>query len=203
MTLTERLALQGEECWRLLWGWIPGGCGTLLRRFFYRPLFCSAGPFRSGVGVVVQGFANISMGRGCGLNRHCSLYASRGKISMGDNVFLGDFSSINANDAHVRIGSQVAIGPMCLIQGANHAFDRLDLPITGQGHVPAEVVIEDNVWIGAHAVILPGTRIGAGAVIAAGAVVSRDVPPDTVAAGVPARPMRARGRRRERDGECR
>ncbi|MDR0828408.1 MAG: acyltransferase [Desulfovibrio sp.] len=195
MTLTERFILQGEECWRLLWGWIPGGPGTLLRSLLYRPLFAASGPFRSGTGVVVQGFANISMGQGCGLNRHSSLYASRGKISMGDNVFLGDFSSINANDAEIGIGSRVAIGPMTLIQGANHAFDRLDLPIVEQGHQPAQVFIADNVWIGAHVVILPGVHIGAGAVIAAGAVVSRDVAPDVVVGGIPARVLRRRGQK--------
>ncbi|MDR1945660.1 MAG: acyltransferase [Desulfovibrio sp.] len=194
MTLRERAILQGEELWRMLAGWIPGGPGTVLRRLLYRPLFASAGPFRSGTGVVIQGFRNIRMGRGVGLNRHCSLYAARGKIILGNNVFLGDFSSINANDAVIRIGDNVAVGPMSLIQGADHAFDRPDIPIVEQGHVPSQVTIEDNVWIGAHVVILPGTRIRSGAVIAAGAVVSRDVPADAVVGGVPARVLHMRGR---------
>jgi galactoside O-acetyltransferase len=193
VTLRERFILQGEEFWRLLAGWVPGGPGTVLRRLLYRPLFASAGLFRSGTGVVIQGFRNISMGRGVGLNRCCSLYATRGKITLGDNVFLGDFTSVNANDAEIRIGNNTAVGPMCLIQGANHAFDRMDVPIVEQGHVPSAVVIEDNVWIGAHAVILPGTRIRSGAVVAAGAVVSRDVPADAVVGGVPARVLRKRG----------
>ncbi|MDR2124776.1 MAG: acyltransferase [Desulfovibrio sp.] len=194
MTLRERFILQEEEFLRLLAGWIPGGPGTVFRRLLYRPLFASAGPFRSGTGVVIQGFRNIRMGRGVGLNRHCSLYASRGKITLGDNVFLGDFTSVNANDAEIRIGSNTAVGPVCLIQGANHAFDRTDIPIVEQGHVPSTVIIEDNVWIGAHAVILPGTRIRSGAVVAAGAVVGRDVPADAVVGGVPARVLRKRGR---------
>jgi galactoside O-acetyltransferase len=82
---------------------------------------------------------------------------------------------------------------MCLIQGANHNFERLDIPICQQGHSPSFVVIEDNVWIAAHCVILPGVRIHSGAVIAAGAVVSKDVPANAVAAGVPARVLRYRG----------
>lgn len=193
MTVKERLFLQLEEFWRLVWGWIPGGPGTLLRRWLYRPLFASAGPFRSGTGVVVQGFRHISLGSGVGLNRHVSLYAARGKIVMGDEVFIGDFSSVNANDAEICIGSRVAVGPMTLIQGANHAFDRMDLPIVQQGHVPARVDIEDNVWIGARCVILPGVRIRSGAVVAAGAVVSRDVPANAVVGGTPARVLRYRG----------
>lgn len=193
MTIKERLYLQWEECWRGLWGWVPGGLGTLLRRILYRPLFHAAGAgLRTGTGVVVQGFRHISLGRNVGLNRHASLYAARGRITFGDGVFLGDFSSVNANDATVTIGGKVAIGPMVLIQGANHAFDRPDVPIVDQGHVPSFVIIEDNVWIGARAVILPGVRIASGAVVGAGAVVTRDVPANAVVAGNPARVLRYR-----------
>lgn len=195
MTLRERVYLQLEELWRCLWGWLPGGPGTVLRRILYRPLFAKAGSFRSGVGVVVQGFRHISLGRDVGLNRHSSLYAARGRITLGDSVYLGDFSSINANDAEIVIGSNVAIGPMTLVQGANHNFDRLDLPIVRQGHRPARVVIEDDVWIAAHCTILPGVRIGSGAVVGAGAVVNKDVPANAVVGGVPARVLRYRGQR--------
>ena len=193
MTLSERVILQLEEFWRLLWGWVPGGPGTLLRRWLYRPLFASCGSFRSGTGVVIQGFRHIRLGRGVGLNRQASLYASRGEITLGDNVFVGDFSSINGNDAAIRIGNNVAIGPMTLVQGANHNFDSLDIPIVSQGHAPSFVTIEDNVWIAARCVILPGVRVCSGAVVAAGAVVSRDVPPNAVVAGVPAKVIRYRG----------
>ena len=196
MTLRERIIVQLEEFWRGLWGWIPGGPGTLIRRALYRPLFARAGSFRTGVGVVVQGFRHIRLGRGVGLNRHSSLYAARGRITLGNNVFLGDFSSINANDAEIIIGSNVAIGPMTLIQGANHNCDRLDIPIVEQGHRPSCVVIEDNVWIAAHCVVLPGVRIHSGAVVAAGAVVSRDVPAGAVVGGVPAKVLRYRGEAR-------
>lgn len=193
MTPRERVLLQLEEFWRCLWGWIPGGPGTLLRQALYRPLFARAESFRSGVGVVVQGFRHIRLGQGVGLNRHSSLYAARGRITLGNNVFLGDFSSINANDAEIIIGSNVAIGPMTLIQGANHAYDRLDIPIVEQGHLSSQVIIEDNVWIAARCVVLPGVRIRSGAVVAAGAVVTRDVPAGAVVGGVPAGVLRSRG----------
>jgi galactoside O-acetyltransferase len=194
MTFQERLWLQWEEFWRCLPGWIPGGPGALLRRLLYAPFFQACGPgLRTGTGVVIQGFRHISLGHHVGLNRHASLYAARGRIRLGNRVFLGDFSSINANDAEIRIGNDVAIGPMVLIQGANHAFDRKDLPIVDQGHEPSFVIIEDNVWIAARATILPGVRISSGAVVAAGAVVAGDVPADTVVAGIPARILRPRG----------
>ena len=193
MTLNDRIMLQVEELWRGLWGWIPGGPGTVLRSALYRPLFGKASAFRSGAGVVIQGFRNIRLGSGVGLNRHSSLYAARGRLTLGDNVFLGDFSSINANDAEIVIGSNVAIGPMTVIQGTNHNFDRIDIPIVQQGHTPSSVTIEDNVWIAAHCVILPGIRIHSGAVVAAGAVVNKDVPPNAVVGGVPAKVIKYRG----------
>ena len=187
-----RIALQLGEIWRCIFGWIPGGLGTVLRRLAYRPFFAAAGNFRSGTGVVIQGFSNIHMGSGCGFNRHASLYAARGRITLGDNVFVGDFTSINANDAQVSIGDNVAIGPMVVVQGANHRFDNMDIPIVEQGHVASFVVIEDNVWIGAHAVILPGVRISSGAVVAAGAVVNKDVPANAVVGGIPAKILKYR-----------
>ena len=194
MTTQERINLQFEELWRGLWGWIPGGPGTATRRVLYTPLFGRAGKgLRTGIGVVVQGFRNIRLGNNVGLNRLSSLYAARGTIKLGNNVFLGDFSSINANDATITIGNNVAIGPMTLIQGANHAMDRLDIPIVQQGHIPATVTIEDDVWIAAHCTILPGVRIASGAVIGAGAVVTKDVPKNAVVGGIPARVLRYRG----------
>lgn len=193
MSFRERLYLQLEELLRLVLGWIPGGLGTWLRRFLYAPFFASASYFRSGVGVAIQGFRNISLGKGAGLNRYSSLYAARGKIKIGEKVFLGDFSSINANDSEIEIGNQVIIGPMTIIQGANHAFDRLDISIMDQGHMKSFVKIEDNVWIGAHCTILPGVTVKSGSVIAAGAVVTRDVPTHAIVAGVPAKLVRYRG----------
>ena len=72
----------------------------------------------------------------------------------------------------------------------------LDIPITAQGHVPSFVRIEDDVWIGARVVILPGVTVHTGAVIGAGAVVGKDVPPYAVVVGVPARVIRYRNEER-------
>jgi len=80
-----------------------------------------------------------------------------------------------------------------MIYTSNHRFDRTDIPMIDQGNTePKAVVIEDDVWIAARAIILPGVRIGKGAVIAAGAVVTKDVPPYTVVGGIPARKIKSR-----------
>lgn len=87
----------------------------------------------------------------------------------------------------LTIGDDVIIGPFVVIHTANHKFNRLDIPIRLQGWTLKPVVIENDVWIGANATILAGVTIGKGSVIAAGAVVTHDIPVYSVAAGVPAK----------------
>lgn len=89
--------------------------------------------------------------------------------------------------AEIRLGNRVRIAPNARIHAAGHDPDHPEF-----GDIAATINIEDDAWIGAAAVILPGVRIGHGAVVAAGAVVSRDVAPNTIVAGVPARCVRDR-----------
>jgi acetyltransferase-like isoleucine patch superfamily enzyme len=86
----------------------------------------------------------------------------------------------------VTIGDKVYLAPLVQILAVNHVFHDPTRPIIEQGITAEGIVVEDNVWIGAGAIITDGVRIGQGAVIGAGAVVTRDVPPHTVAVGVPA-----------------
>lgn len=109
---------------------------------------------------------------------------------------LGDNSGIGVNaflSGKVIIGSNVMMGPECMVFTTNHRIDRLDIPMCEQGFSnPKTVVIEDDVWIGARVIILPGVRIGTGSVIGAGSVVTHDVGPYSVVAGNPARLIRYR-----------
>jgi acetyltransferase-like isoleucine patch superfamily enzyme len=109
------------------------------------------------------------------------------KITIGDDFEASGFSTIRAVDAPISIGSKVLLGPMCAIIGANHGTDDLKVPIQDQPQVSGPIVIADDVWIGARAVIMPGLVIGEGAVVAAGAVVTKPVPPRTIVAGMPAK----------------
>ena len=103
---------------------------------------------------------------------------------------LGDYSGIGIRaqiNGKVIVGKNVMMGPDVCIYVRNHAFDRTDIPMNLQGFAPEKpVVIEDDVWIGARAIILPGVHIGTGAVIGAGAVVTKDVPDYAVVGGNPA-----------------
>ena len=83
------------------------------------------------------------------------------------------------------------IGPHCYITDGDHST-KLGLSVQAQPMRKAPVVLEDEVWIGSHVVILPGVRIGHGAVIGAGSVVTRSIPANAIACGVPARVMRMR-----------
>ena len=193
MKTGTRILLHLRELYRSLFSWIPAAPGTLLRWLAFKPLFKESSSYRLGVGVFILGFGNISLGRDVSLNRYSSLTSDRGKITLGNRVYLGDFSIISGDDGEVSIGNDVLIGPNCLIQAANHRFDRMDVPIMDQGHVPGSVVIGNDVWIGAGVVVCPGAQIGDGAVVGAGAVVAGGIPPRAVAVGVPAKVVKFRG----------
>jgi serine acetyltransferase len=114
-------------------------------------------------------------------------------IGEGTNVTPG----LVVNDGYsglCHIGDRVSIATnVTLVADSNPNNSRLnDEPYVKEHLVKtAPVVIEDDVWLGTNVVVLPGVRVGRGAVVGAGAVVTRDVPPFTVVAGVPARPIRA------------
>ena len=114
---------------------------------------------------------------------------------FGNNVYA-NFNLTLVDDTDIYVGDSVMFGPNVTITTAGHPVDPELRRKVAQFNVP--VYIEDNVWIGAGAVILPGVRIGKNSVIGAGSVVTRDIPPDVVAVGVPCRVMRPIG---ERDRE--
>lgn len=104
---------------------------------------------------------NITIGEGVFINTGCH-FQDQGGITLGDGTFLGN---------------NVVLTTM------NHDFD----PENRRTTYPAPIVTGKNVWIGSSATVVPGVHIGDGAIVAAGAVVTRDVPPNTLVAGVPAR----------------
>ena len=114
----------------------------------------------------------------------------------GWEIELGDDSSLGINcrvPYDLQVGKDVMMGPEVIIVGENHRFARTDIPMRLQGYEKyGPVRIEDDVWIGARAIILPGVTIGTGAIIGAGAVVTRDIPPYAICAGNPARVIRFR-----------
>lgn len=112
-------------------------------------------------------------------------------VTIGDHVFIGRGTEINVLD-EVVIGNHVIIAPGCFIVDHNHGL-RPNVRVDQQPCRSGPIKIDDDVWIGAHAIVLAGVKVGPGAVVAAGASVNRDVPAGAIVAGVPARVIGHRG----------
>lgn len=114
----------------------------------------------------------------------------------GSGITIGKQSGIGLNariQGPLTIGNHVMMGPDTIIYTKNHETKRTDIPMIEQGiTAPREVTIEDDVWIGARVVILPGVCIGKGSIVAAGSVVTKDVQPYTIVGGVPAKKIKSR-----------
>lgn len=110
-----------------------------------------------------------------------------GLLTIGDNTLITRRLHVDLG-APVRIGNYVRIGHDVSILTVNHAVGTRDFRAGPRFF--GEITIEDGCWIGSRCTLLPGVVIGSGAIVAAGAVVSRSVPPDTLVAGVPARVIR-------------
>ena len=129
---------------------------------------------------------NISIGRKCFIHKN---------TEIGDNSGVGYACVINNG---VTMGRNIMMGPEVLIYTQNHNTSDVDVPMCKQGmREMRPVIIEDDVWIGARAVILPGVTIGHGSVVGACAVVSKDVPPYSVYVGNPGRIVKTRNNKEE------
>lgn len=119
------------------------------------------------------------------------------------NIEIGENSSVQYNtlitgygkqgDAQglIHIGNNVRIAANCMIISANHIYGNSDIPICEQGVKEESIIIEDDVWIAGGVHITAGVTVGTGSVIGAGSVVTHDIPPYSVAAGVPAKVIKA------------
>lgn len=113
--------------------------------------------------------------------------ANDATLSIGDRVTIGPYNMINAFD-DVTIGDLSMLGPYVNINSVDHGMER-GSPMRDQFGLYGPVVIGKDCWIGSMVVITRGVTVGEGAVVAAGSVVTHDIPPFTVAAGVPCRPI--------------
>lgn len=139
------------------------------------------------------------VGRNCLLD-YKTYFRYPSRISLGDNVTINRdcalYASYMVEGVEIRIGNNVALSPHVRIFTATHDYSTLCL-----NDAAASVIIGDYAWIGGGAIILPGVTIGEGAVIGAGSIVSRSVPPYSVAIGNPARVIKERAVSRDRPPE--
>ncbi|WP_172331456.1 acyltransferase [Mangrovicoccus sp. HB161399] len=135
----------------------------------------------------VRPLRQMALGPGAAISPD-ACFANAERISAGRGLRLGARTTLWAGPSHGRIviGDDVLFGPDVLVTAAGYRFND-GHPVTQQPMDEADVTIGSDVWLAAKVVVLPGVAIGDGAVIAAGAVVNRDIPAMAVAAGVPAR----------------
>jgi acetyltransferase-like isoleucine patch superfamily enzyme len=119
------------------------------------------------------------------------IFSESGHIEIGENSTLNEYCVIHGLGG-VKIGNGVRIGCHTVIHSVQHHVERLDIPIWKQGTYGEPIIIEDDVWIGAHCTILGGVRIGAHSIIGAHSLVTNDIPPYSIAYGVPCEVRRTR-----------
>lgn len=121
-------------------------------------------------------------------------------LRQGERIEIGENCLINHNNVlqagkefgRIRIGNYVHTGANVMMFAFNHSIDDVDIPSKLQDYYDADICIEDDVWIGAGSVIVAGVTIGKGSVIGSNSVVTKDIPPYSIAAGIPAKIIKSR-----------
>ena len=135
-------------------------------------------------------------GKNVSLHPSTSVYFGLENLSLGNNVSIPRYAHIFCTDASLTIGNNVIFGPAPTIVTGDHRIDVIGKPIfISYDKLPendAPVVIQDDVWAGAHVTILKGVTIGRGSVVAAGSVVNKSTPPYSISGGVPAKTIKFR-----------
>lgn len=162
-------------------------------RLWHRRIRFGAGcDVRRGFWVTLGERAIVSFGPRCILDRYLNVEC-HGTLTVGAGTIFGHHCTIGVQEL-VEIGQDCLIAEMVSIRDHDHRFSRTDIPVREQGMVVAPVRIGNNVWLGSKVTVTKGVTIGENAIVGANAVVTRDIPPNAIAAGVPARVLGLRGK---------
>ena len=116
--------------------------------------------------------------------------------TFGSLIVIGDRSGIGVDcelHGEIYIGNDVMMAPECVFYTSNHETGRIDIPMNQQGRtLPKPITIGNDVWIGRRVMIMPGVNVGDGCILAAGTVVTKNLPPYSIAGGVPAKVLGTR-----------
>jgi acetyltransferase-like isoleucine patch superfamily enzyme len=190
--LRERLAVRRD--WLILAWSLPASCRLSWDAVILgRCISVGAGTSIGAGSVLHAGHRNTCLDIG----PHCRIGPGVRLMTWGGAISIGEHSSVNANSllygtGGIRIGRYVRIAADTTMVASQHVFSSTQDYIANQGYTSRGIVVDDDVWIGAGVCVLDGVTIGTGSIVGAGAVVTRDVAPFTVVAGVPARVIRTR-----------
>lgn len=134
----------------------------------------------------------IQIGHNCKIHEYVFMHTYGGNIVIGNDCSFNPFCMVYGHGG-ITIGNKVRIATHTIIIPANHTFHNINLPIMEQYETRKGIIIEDDVWIGAGCKILDGVTIHKGSVIGAGSVVTKSIPPFSIAVGVPAKVLKTRG----------
>ena len=199
-----------------LTSWVPGALGLVLRMKLFPILLGKVGRNVSfGQNVVLRHPHKITIGDNVAIDDNCVLDAKgesnkglfigdgvfigrntilsckNGDIYLGDNVNMG-FNSEIFSASKVSLGKNNLIAAYCYIVGGTHRMDRIDVSPLEQTRISEGITMEDNLWLGAGVKVMDGVTIGKDSVIGTSAVVTKDIPPYSVAVGIPAKVIRNR-----------
>ncbi|TDQ09926.1 acyltransferase [Pedobacter metabolipauper] len=148
--------------------------------------------FRRSVEIRVHGTAQIFIGNKTRIDRGVRLLAANSaKIDIKDGVRIGLYSVLNGGDS-ITIGNKALVSGFVYLQTSMHGYASKDQAVQDQGYDHAPVVLEEDVWLGTHVVVLPGITIGKGSVVGSNAVVTKNIEQYQVVAGIPAKPLKDR-----------
>lgn len=135
---------------------------------------------------IISGYLNkISLGEKCSLHEGIRIVVNKeGSLRIGDNTLISANVNINSGVGNISIGNNVMIAANTYIINNDHNVFQ-ELSVRNSGHITEDIIIEDNVWIGANCTILKGVTVGEGAIIGAGSVVTKNVKPYSINLGVP------------------
>ena len=156
-------------------------------KLFVNPLKHKRGKgslIRRRVRLDVMPFNNFSIGRDSTIEDFSTINNGVGDVMIGDRTRIG---MSNTLIGPVKIGNDIMFAQNIVASGLNHGYEDITLPIADQPVSTSQIVIEDEVWIGANAVITAGVTVGKHSVVAAGCVVVKDVPPYSIVGGNPGR----------------
>jgi acetyltransferase-like isoleucine patch superfamily enzyme len=197
-------------------GWVPGIIGVGLRAVAYKSFLRSSGlpaiedhvrinrseDISLGKGVYIDhgvylhgGSGGLRIGDGSWVMSGCRLHVfnfrgiQHGGIHLGCRTFLGE-ETLMRGQGGITVGDDVLFAPRAQVLAVNHVMTDTVKPIMAQGITAVGITVEDGCWIGAGAILLDGVTVGRGSCVGAGSVVTRSIPPHSLAVGVPARVIR-------------